>query len=187
MTLEILRIVVTGGVGAGKTTFIRTISEIDVVNTDKRATDEIAELKQTTTVALDFGKLTIASNQSLHLYGTPGQSRFDFMWEILIQKAHAYILLVDAHRPNHFRHARKVLSYMKHHNPSIPLLIGITHTDCADAWDVDDIALALGLQDEADSPPLMAVNANERESVFQALIAIVEQLASIQQLQGVKE
>ncbi|MEM9924150.1 MAG: ATP/GTP-binding protein [Cyanobacteria bacterium P01_D01_bin.50] len=178
MTSEILRIVVTGGVGAGKTTFIRTISEIDVVDTDKRATDELAELKETTTVALDFGKLTISSNQSLHLYGTPGQSRFDFMWEILIKKAHAYILLVDAHRPNHFRYARKLLNYMKHH-ASIPVLIGVTHTDCADAWEIEDIVLALGLQNEASPIPVITVNANERESVFQALIAIVEQLASM--------
>ena len=187
MSSEILRIVVTGGVGAGKTTFIRTISEIDVVDTDKRATDELAELKETTTVALDFGKLTIASNQSLHLYGTPGQSRFDFMWEILIKKAHAYILLVDAHRPNHFRYARKLLNYMRHHNNSIPALIGVTHTDCADAWEIEDIALALGLQDEASPIPLITVNANERESVFQALIAIVQQLASMHSPQGVRE
>ncbi len=177
MSPEILSIVVTGGVGAGKTTFIQTISEIDVVDTDKRATDELAELKETTTVALDFGKLTITDNQSLHLYGTPGQSRFDFMWDILIKKAHAFILLIDAHRPNQFRQARKVLNYMNQ-NASIPRLIGITHTDCADAWEIEDIALALGFQDEADSTPIMAVNANERQSVFQALIAIVEQLQS---------
>ena len=183
MTSEILRIVVTGGVGAGKTTFIRTISEIDVVDTDKRATDELAELKQTTTVALDFGKLTIASNQSLHLYGTPGQSRFDFMWDILIQKAHAYILLVDAHRPNQFRQARKLLNYMNYH-ATIPALIGITHTDCAAAWEIEDIALALGFQEKADSPPFMAINPNERESVFQALITIVQQLESIQEREG---
>ncbi len=177
MTSEILRIVVTGGVGAGKTTFIQTISEIDVVDTDKRATDELAELKEKTTVALDFGKLTIASNQSLHLYGTPGQSRFDFMWDILIEKAHAYILLIDAHRPNQFRQARKMLNYMNN-QAFIPAMIGITHTDFADAWEIEDIALALGFQDETDSPPLMAVNPNQRESVHQALIAIVEQLAS---------
>ncbi|BAY84247.1 hypothetical protein NIES267_37430 [Calothrix parasitica NIES-267] len=177
MSSEILRIVVTGGVGAGKTTFIRTISEIDVVDTDKRATDELAELKEKTTVALDFGKLTITPTQSLHLYGTPGQSRFDFMWDILIKNAHAYILLIDAHRPNQFREARKLLNFMNQ-NASIPELIGITHTDCDDAWELEDIALALGFQNEISSPPLIAVNPNERESVFQALIAIIEQLES---------
>lgn len=85
--MAILRVVVTGGVGAGKTSLIRTISEIEVVDTDKKATDEVRQLKEKTTVALDFGRLTIASNQSLHLYGTPGQLRFDFMWDILIAKA----------------------------------------------------------------------------------------------------
>jgi signal recognition particle receptor subunit beta len=186
MTSEILRIVVTGGVGAGKTTLIRTISEIDVVDTDKRATDELAEFKEKTTVALDFGRLTIASNQSLHLYGTPGQSRFDFMWDILIEKAHAYILLVDAHRPNQFREARKVLNYMKQ-KASIPATIGITHTDCADAWDIEDVALALGLEDETDSPPVMVVNPNERESVSKALIAIVEQFENARECEEVRE
>ncbi|MGH8002286.1 MAG: GTP-binding protein, partial [Brasilonema sp.] len=77
--MEILRIVVTGGIGAGKTTLIRTISEIEVVDTDNKATDEVGQMKQTTTVAMDCGRLTIGPNQSLHLYGTPGQSRFDYM------------------------------------------------------------------------------------------------------------
>jgi len=186
MSSEILRIVVTGGVGAGKTTFIRTISEIDVVDTDKKATDELAELKEKTTVALDFGKLTITPHQSLHLYGTPGQSRFDFMWDILIKKAHAYILLIDAHRPNQFREARKLLNFMNQ-NASIPELIGITHNDCADAWEIEDIALALGFQNEINSPPLIAVNPNERESVFKALIAIIKQLESTREREGVRE
>ncbi|MCJ8278382.1 MAG: ATP/GTP-binding protein [Rivularia sp. ALOHA_DT_140] len=186
MSSEILRIVVTGGVGAGKTTFIQTISEIDVVDTDKRATDELAELKEKTTVALDFGKLTITPSQSLHLYGTPGQDRFDFMWDILIQKAHAFILLIDAHRPNQFRQARKLLNFMSQ-NASIPELIGITHTDCTDAWEIEDIALALGFQGQTHSPPIIAVNPNERESVFQTLIAIVEQLESTPQREGAME
>jgi uncharacterized protein len=69
--MEILRILITGTVGAGKTSLIRTISEIEVVDTDKRATDEITDIKSSTTVALDFGRLTIGKNQSLHLYGTP--------------------------------------------------------------------------------------------------------------------
>ncbi len=186
MSSEILRIVVTGGVGAGKTTFIQTISEIDVVDTDKRATDELVELKEKTTVALDFGTLTITPQQSLHLYGTPGQARFDFMWDILIKKAHAYILLVDAHRPNQFREARKLLNYMNQ-NSSIPELIGVTHTDCADAWEIEDIALALGFEDETSSPPVIVVNPNERESVFQSLIAIVGQLESTREREGVME
>jgi hypothetical protein len=175
--MNIIRIVVTGSVGAGKTSLIRTISEIEVVDTDKRTTDETAELKANTTVALDFGRLNFAPNQSLHLYGTPGQIRFDFMWDILIRKAHAYILLVNAHRPQDFRHGRRILNFMKQ-RVKIPMLIGVTHMDYPDAWEIEDIAIALGLLDEANKPPLIAVNATERASVFQALIALVEQLAN---------
>jgi hypothetical protein len=174
--MEILRIVVTGGVGAGKTSFIRTISEIETVDTDRKATDEIALLKEKTTVALDFGRLTIAPNQSLHLYGTPGQMRFDFMWDILIQKAHAYILLIDAHRPEQVRYGRKILQFMKH-RVKIPYLIGLTHTDCPDAWQIEDVALALGLSEESTKPPMMSVNATESASVKESLIALVEQFA----------
>ncbi|HEY9652428.1 MAG TPA: GTPase, partial [Coleofasciculaceae cyanobacterium] len=67
-----MRLVVTGTVGAGKSTFIRTVSEIEVVDTDRRATDDIAALKKKTTVAMDFGRLQFAPGMALHLYGTPG-------------------------------------------------------------------------------------------------------------------
>lgn len=174
--MEILRIVITGGVGAGKSSLIRTISEIDVVDTDKEVTDELAEIKDKTTVAMDFGRIVIAANQSLHLYGTPGQTRFDFMWDILIRKAQAYILLVAAHRPDHFRYGRKIVKFMNE-RVQIPYLIGVTHTDCADAWELEDVALALGFVDETTRPPLIAVNATERASVKEALMAIVLELA----------
>jgi uncharacterized protein len=172
--MEILKIVITGAVGAGKTTFIRNISEIDVVDTDRRATDETAEIKSKTTVALDFGRLTIGPNQALHLYGTPGQARFEFMWEILIQKANAYILLVDAHRPETLRNSRRILNFMKRQT-QIPMLIGVTHTDCEAAWEIDDIALTLGLVQE--ETMIMKVNANDKYSVLIMLLALVEKLA----------
>lgn len=175
--MEILRIVVTGSVGAGKTTLIRTISEIDVVDTDKRATDEMADIKDSTTVALDFGRLTIADQQSLHLYGTPGQVRFDFMWDILIQKAHAYILLVNAHRPEHLRFDRKILHFLNQ-RVSIPHLIGLTHTDFADAWEPEDIAIALGLDPSNNYPPIIQINPTQPQSIIPALMNLVEQLAA---------
>ena len=181
--MEILRIVVTGGVGAGKTSLISTISEIEVVDTDKEATDELAQLKAKTTVAMDFGRITIAPNQALHLYGTPGQTRFEFMWDILIRKAQAYILLVAAHRPDHFRDSRKILKFMNQ-RVQIPYLIGVTHTDCPDAWELSDVALALGFVDETTRPPLIAVNATERASVKEALMAIVLELANSCQQQA---
>ncbi len=168
--MEILRIVVTGPVGAGKSTFIRSISEIEVVDTDARATDETAQLKRRTTVAFDFGRVTFGPSMALHVYGTPGQTRFDFMWDILIRRAHAYILLVAAHRPTEFRAARNILNFMNQRS-QIPLLIGLTHTDCPGAWDPEDITLALGYGSTC--PPVKAVNATEGESVNEALVSLI--------------
>uniref|UniRef100_B8HX68 Small GTP-binding protein n=1 Tax=Cyanothece sp. (strain PCC 7425 / ATCC 29141) TaxID=395961 RepID=B8HX68_CYAP4 len=172
--MEVLRMVISGTVGAGKTTLIRTISEIEVVDTDRRATDETALLKRDTTVAFDFGRLTIGPNQALHLYGTPGQARFDFMWDILIRKAHAYMLLVAAHRPQDFRHARRILKFMEQ-RVSIPMVIGLTHMDCPGAWLPENVALALGLTSDR-SPLLVPVNATEWTSVSEALIVLIQEL-----------
>jgi uncharacterized protein len=110
---NLLKIVVTGPVGAGKTTFIRTISEIDVVDTDRKPTDETAQMKSGTTVAMDFGRITLDGDMWVQIYGTPGQSRFDFMWDILIQGTHGYILLVPAHLPGSMRAARSIKTFMQ--------------------------------------------------------------------------
>ena len=171
--MEIMRLVVTGTVGAGKSTFIRSVSEIAVVDTDRITTDESAAIKKKTTVAMDFGRLQFAPDMAMHLYGTPGQSRFDFMWDILIRKAHAYILLVDAHRPSDFRSARLMLAFMKQ-RVKIPMLIGLTHMDCEGAWSQENVALALGFVDEKSRPPLVTLNANQKESVINALIVLIE-------------
>lgn len=170
-----MRLIVTGTVGAGKTTFIRSISEIEVVDTDAIATDETALLKHKTTVAFDFGRLQFSPEMALHLYGTPGQSRFDFMWDILIRKAHAYILLVAAHRPRDFRQARKIMNFMNQ-RAQIPMIIGLTHTDYPDAWSEEDVFLALGYEDENQLPPIVKVNPMQRDSVANAVIILVHHL-----------
>ena len=173
--MEILKIGVTGTVGAGKTAFVRAISEIEVVDTERSASDETALIKPTTTVAFDFGRLTLNSGQILHLYGTPGQFRFDFMWDILIPKVHGYIFLVDTSRPQDFRASRRLLNYMKQKTQT-PMIIGLTHSDCEGAWQPDDIALTLGLINLAAQPPMVTVNATNSHSVAQCLIFLVEQL-----------
>jgi uncharacterized protein len=176
--MEIMRLVVTGPVGAGKSTFIRSVSEIEVVDTDRRATDETAQLKQKTTVAFDFGRLHFGSDMALHLYGTPGQSRFDFMWDMLIRKAHAYIMLVPANRPAEFRNARRIASFMNQ-RVSLPMIIGLTHADCADAWAAENIAIALGYLDPQNHPPIIVVNARDTASVAQAVMALVDRFANV--------
>ena len=170
-----MRLVVTGPVGAGKSTYIRTISEIEVVDTDRNATDDTKDLKQKTTVAFDFGRLQFNPKMALHLYGTPGQSRFDFMWDILIKKAHAYILLVPAHRPSEFINARRIYNFMNQRT-KIPMVIGMTHTDMPGAWAEENLALALGFKEGQSQPPMIKVNATKAGSVAQSIIIIVRQL-----------
>lgn len=173
--MELMRIVVTGPVGAGKSTFIRSVSEIQVVDTDRRATDETKDLKDKTTVSMDFGRLNFGPEMAVHLYGTPGQSRFDFMWDILIRQAHAYIVLVPANRPREFRNTRRIMNFMNQ-RVSIPAIVGITHSDCEGAWGKDNIALALGLGTEQQALPVVELNANEPGSVARALLVLVERL-----------
>jgi uncharacterized protein len=171
--MEIMRLVVTGPVGAGKSTFIRTISEIEVVDTDCQATDETAELKPKTTVAFDFGRLQFGPEMALHLYGTPGQARFEFMWDILIRQAHAYVLLVAAHRPLEFHHARRIVSFMNQRR-QLPMIVGLTHTAEPNAWQTENIAIALGYSNPQTRPPFVNVDATEQASVAQAIITMIQ-------------
>lgn len=174
--MQVMRIVVTGAVGSGKSTFVRTVSEIEPVHTEQRATDATAEIKPQTTVAMDFGRLNFGKQTSLHIYGTPGQERFDFMWDILISKAHAFILLVASHRPQDFRSARKILAFMRY-RAKIPFLVGLTHADLPDVWAPEEIAIALGFNDPHTSPPICPLNAQDRNSAVRVLVTLVQEYA----------
>jgi uncharacterized protein len=167
MGMKTLRLVVTGTVGAGKSTFVQTVSELGSIETDEIATDEIAALKKTTTVAFDFNRIQLNSQIVLHIYGTPGQVRFDFMWELLIQRAEAYILLVAAHRRADFQPTREIIAFMNE-RVEIPMVIGLTHTDCAGALSSEEVLTGLGYG-RSDRPPLVVVNPHHRASVFAAL------------------
>jgi uncharacterized protein len=168
-----LKIVVTGPVGAGKTTFIRTISEIEVVDTDRKPTDETAQMKSGTTVAMDFGRITLGDDMWVQIYGTPGQSRFDFMWDILIKGAHGYVLLVPAHLPASMRAARSIKSFMQQRT-TVPLVVGITHADHPDAWDLEDIQMVLA--DMSPTCPYVVLNATDPQSAAETLLALIQEL-----------
>jgi hypothetical protein len=171
--MKIMRSVVAGTVGAGKSTLVRTLSEIEVVSTDCVATDDTLLLKRETTVALDYGRLLLSPNMDLHIYGTPGQSRFDFMWELLIKNAHTYIMLVAAHRPQDFQYAREIISFINQ-RVQIPMIVGLTHTDCPGASTPEEVMTALGYNlNDRNRPPLVKVNPNDRNSAMQALAVLL--------------
>lgn len=174
---QIMRVVVTGPVGTGKTTFIKTISEIETVDTDRRATDETAQMKATTTVAMDFGRINFSPEMSLYLYGTPGQVRFNFMWDIFLRHAHGVVLLVPAHRPKDFYTASRILRYAQQRLPEAPLLVAATHSDLPDAWSIEDILPALGIDAATSAIPALAIDATSLRDVSQALITLVQQYA----------
>ena len=161
-----MKLVVSGPVGAGKTTFVQTLSETPVVSTEADASEDIG--KATTTVAFDFGTL-ILDGTELHLYGTPGQDRFDFMWDVLCEGALGLVLLVAGNRPQDFLHARHILEFITSRNP-VPFVVGVTRQDLEDVWSPQDIASYFDLPTEQ----VIGLQATEPDSARQVLIHLLE-------------
>lgn len=124
-------ILFVGPVGAGKTQAIRTISDIDVVDTEADATDETALLKQNTTVAMDMGVMLLGEHDKVRLYGAPGQDRFDFMWDILLEQSRGVVLFIDHSRPNPVDDLAYYMEQLTRRMEGrvLPVVIGVTHTD----------------------------------------------------------
>ncbi|HUG84279.1 MAG TPA: ATP/GTP-binding protein [Euzebya sp.] len=120
-----VKVVFTGPYGVGKTTMIRTLSEINVLTTERRvAMGDEQKGKGSTTVAMDFGRLTIDADLQLYLFGTPGQKRFDFMWEILSEGMLGFVVMLDHTRPDSVLEAIEILAYFTQ-RADVPHIIGI--------------------------------------------------------------
>ncbi|NEQ67005.1 MAG: GTPase [Symploca sp. SIO1B1] len=168
--MKTMRLVVAGTPGAGKSTFVQTVSQIEAISTERNATDQTAQFKKKTTVAFDYGRISFGFAMDVQIYGTPGQSRFSFMWDFLIQKAHTYIVLVAAHRPNDFRQARQIITFMNQ-RVNIPMVIGITHMDEPEAKSPEEILLSLGYMNRLQQPLFVTVNPRDKHSVLEAIMA----------------
>ena len=142
--MQTVKMVVTGAFNSGKTKFVQTVSEIDVVNTERKVTSVEEKIKAQTTVAMDFGRITVDNELVLYLFGTPGQKRFDFMWEILSDGMLGFIIMVDSTRPETFRETRTILETFRAYAPT-PFVVAANKQDLEDAWEVDDIRIALRL------------------------------------------
>lgn len=123
-----LKIVVTGPFSAGKTTLIQTISEVAIVGTDRNVTDDTKSIKGNTTVAMDFGRISFSADLSLFLFGTPGQRRFEVMWEILSEGMIGFILLVHAADDRSVEEAAHILETFRQY-ADVPYVVGVTHMD----------------------------------------------------------
>lgn len=158
---SVYKLVFSGPVGAGKTTAIQTLSDIEVVRTEANASDNIKHLKPTTTVAMDYGLMKLPSGDRVRLYGTPGQKRFDFMWEILTENAIGLVLMLNASAPDPVADLTSYVGEFREFIDKTSLVVGLTHTEDVDPQVRQQIAhelVRMGLP-----PCVLATDARNRE------------------------
>lgn len=169
--MQQIKVVVTGPFGAGKTQFINTISEIDVVTTERKVSvPERRKLKDQTTVAMDFGRITIKKDVVLELYGTPGQRRFDFMFPILSKGMWGFVVIVDSAARESFKAARAVLADFDRLS-SVPRVIAANKQDAAGALRADRLRKVLNVAQGVQVLPCVATGKTSVRNVLLSLLS----------------
>jgi uncharacterized protein len=169
-----IKLLIAGGYGAGKTTLVGTASEIRPLHTESersaygRAVDDVAglESKESTTVAMDFGRVTLPNNVMLYLFGTPGQRRFWFMWDGLARGASGAIILADTRR---LTDCFGAIDFFEQRGT--PFVVAVNCFDNAPRYGEARVRVALDLDPGV---PIIMCDARSRESVIQVLITVVE-------------
>ncbi|MBQ1079767.1 MULTISPECIES: ATP/GTP-binding protein [Nocardiopsis] len=170
---DTLKIVVAGGFGAGKTTLVSALSEVESLHTEEVMTSESVgvddldgvEGKTTTTVALDFGRITLDESTVVYLFGTPGQRRFSFMWEELAQGALGAVVLADTRR---LADSFDAIDFFE--SRGVPFVVAVNCFDGQRTHRAEDVRVAL---DVAEGVPVLLCDARERESVKEVVVELV--------------
>lgn len=167
------KIVVAGGFGVGKTTLVSTVSEITPLQTEalmteaSEETDDLTDTpeKLTTTVAMDFGRITLDDDLVLYLFGTPGQQRFWFMWDDLVRGAIGGLVLADTRR---LRDCFPALDYFE--SCGLPYAVAVNHFDGSQSYEPEDVREALSVPPHV---PVVIMDARRRDTVIESLLALV--------------
>jgi uncharacterized protein len=170
--MQSVKVVVTGPFNAGKTTFIKAVSEITVLSTERQVSDTSGEGSGETTVAMDFGRITVSDDVVLYLFGTPGQSRFSFMWETLSEGMLGFVLLVDASEPQTFDDARGMISFFTEMS-DVPFVVAANKVGVDDTELLQRVRADLNLDEKV---PLLPVDARDRDSVKAVLLGLLYEI-----------
>lgn len=170
--MQSVKVVVTGPFNAGKTTLIKSVSEITVLSTERQVSDASGEGGGETTVAMDFGRITVSDDVVLYLFGTPGQARFSFMWETLSEGMLGFVLLVDATEPSTFADAKEMIEFFTDRS-DVPFVVAANKVDADDTDTIRQVRTDLEL---ADAVPLLPVDARDKDSVKAVLLGLLYEI-----------
>jgi signal recognition particle receptor subunit beta len=163
-----VKIVICGPFASGKTEFIRAISEIDPVSTERKVTDSSSLIKGETTVAMDFGRITIDDDLILYLFGTPGQKRFDFMWDILSHNMIGYIILLDTTRPETFSETTDIIRFFSERS-DVPFIVAASKSDHPQSIPLSTIEKNFHFN----GTKVIGYSSHDKESVKNALLELL--------------